>query len=219
MSAKDAVDYLNQLDNQVTRAFTAENAPRAILHDWAAISLSSVLGRQRSDSTKEQIVPPFNPQPTAVKADFTLGTDRRGRPEYKTELFAKIKFIVTGNEIKNIDIYRDDEYFHKAKLKSVSDKKGNNQFYFKTERLKIPAKYTVVSYDKHGEMHKKHYHLRRPRRGKWKFNAGPRNYTLTFSKFDHPGVDKLVRNMGRKRDNGFGLTSQSQGSLQLVSSF
>lgn len=156
-------------------------------------------GRVNQSPVQQEAIPPFNPRITAVRADFLVGTDRRGRKEFDEELFVKVKFYVLDENLRSVQILRGDNHFMDANPQPVSKKPGNKWLYFWTDRMKLPNMYIVLATDKYDQTYKKVYHLDQPRKAAWVYQAGPKHYTLKLSRSDNRAVDDILMSMGPKR--------------------
>ena len=221
MSAPEAVAYLNMLDVEVTKSLKAENAPRIILHEWAKLSLSPILGRQNTDVLREKSVPTFNPNPTIVRAHFHNTSADKGRLTEDGLVFAAIKLRVSGIETVDARLLRNDNLYRSAPLKPESELNQSVK-YVDFTHLPLPAKYTVILKDTFGNEHRKHYYLERPKLRGWTYDPGSNQWHLKLPQSqDNPAVDKLFRSSGpgKKSSTTFGLFAGGASGMKLSSSF
>lgn len=110
VSADDAVNYIEKLDIEVTRAMLSEHVERADYILWTNVSLGAVLEGSKALALKQKNIAPFNPRLTITSLmiqESKPNADQRARHEAPRQAVA-IKGFVVGRDIKGgIEILRN----------------------------------------------------------------------------------------------------------------
>lgn len=110
VSADDAVNYIEKLDIEVTRAMLAEHVERADYILWTNVSLGAVLEGSKALALKQKNIAPFNPRftLTSILIQETIPTKEQRAHGQTVRQTVSIKGFVVGRDIKGgIDVLRN----------------------------------------------------------------------------------------------------------------
>ena len=147
ISADDAVNYIEKLDIEVTRAMLAERVERADYILWTNVSLGAVLEGSRALALKQKNIAPFNPRLTITSLDAQEGkpsADPHARRIPPNQIVS-IKGFVVGRDIKgNIDILRNGVRIGTLGLSGINEY-GMRSFHRNLGRLDGIITFRVMS--------------------------------------------------------------------------
>ena len=110
VSADDAVNYIEKLDIEVTRAMLAERVERADYILWTNVSLGAVLEGSKALALKQKNITPFNPRftITSLEVQETVTRSEARASRTPARISVAIKGFIVGRDAENqIDLLRN----------------------------------------------------------------------------------------------------------------
>ena len=153
MSAKDAVDYLTNLDRAVTAAMFQEVVDREIYKRWVEISMGPAFEKSKLSREHNRYQMQFNPRITLTSVQVQhQGRVVKGKD--KTRIYAGFSGFVVGDDIRRAELVSEDGVMHR-KLILTPDPRGYK--FFRVGTIDAKRRWIIRVYDKYDELYEKNY--------------------------------------------------------------
>lgn len=220
---QSALDYVERLDLDVTRALLKEKVDRSDYLRWSAVSLGPVFANSKATRIKQEYLAPYNPRITLAKVKVTIG---KARVEKDGSIMApssrlKVVGFILGKDTKQVQLFKDGRRIKGITAAGKVDGEGKRVFRFTAPSAE--GRFTIQASDSMDYVVQKNYRFL-PRAAHFVRNFGAKSITLPFGSiedtrsFEIREVDLRLDRFFRESINAYGPNqSMAEGEkYQLV---
>lgn len=187
MSAHQAATFIQRLYQDVNNTLLRENATSGDYNIWTRITLGPAFSQNRMAQQQGDTQMPFNPQLRVVAVRVAQqGNKRRQFVENSATELALVA-VVRGNDVKKVEIYRDDVRL-KDRIPKTMDRSGYRYIFLTSPEAR--GVYTFRAVDYRGQTYTKSYNFYSvARRFPWAPRRGGR-FIVPVGDYD-PRLDRI----------------------------
>ncbi len=172
ISVNDAMNYLEHLDMEVPRSFVKDGLERNYFSEWEKVSLTKLIGTNRSERFKKMSKPRFHPEITLGTVEIMVQKSynkvKRSRQDVYDASRMNIDFSIKANDAVKGEVYLDskkirDIYFPNVQSGascvqgSVCNAAGSGIVRVELNSVAVNGIYTVRLYDRDNKIYDKQY--------------------------------------------------------------
>lgn len=195
-SPEEAVNYIETVDQSVTKAIFREGSDRADYLQWQKVSLGEELQISRASRLKTQYRMPFNPR---VSLEYVAV--RQFDADQTGPAYLDFRGYMYGKDIERVELYWKGELVSLLQLTEPDAKTGRRYFGYMLADAR--GLYTVVVYDQAGEKYSKSYEFFPHVTGYTRDGSG--TYVVPYNAREigepDPRLDRIFRSNGQRGES------------------
>jgi len=159
MKPEKALNYIEELDFNVSENMFKEGVDRGIFLKWTKINLGELLSNSKAQRARTRMALPFNPRTTLASIEIR----RPQRIDYRKYLSRgkniptriNISGFIMGSDTKTLELYRNATKVSRISISKKPDNEGKRLFRFAVN--KGEGLYTIRAIDSFNYVHDTHY--------------------------------------------------------------